>query len=189
MQILLTGLPYAIAAMVAAPLVVVVSTLIMSSAQRPAPSVLLFVLGAALLDLPIAAIVLVGFGPANTATGGKGLGPWIDVVVGLAFVALGIHAMREQEGEEQETKLRTRAQQIATSGAVGLVSAGMLAQVINIDAIVIMTGGMKEIASVSPPGTWTTAVLVLVVFSSSCWPPTICRSPCTRSRLAKLGTS
>jgi threonine/homoserine/homoserine lactone efflux protein len=163
MQILLASVPYAIAAMVAAPLVVVVSTLIVSNAQQPIARGSLFVLGAVLVDLPITLVVLLGFGTVNSATGGKGLGPVIDVIVGLAFVGLGIKALRGQDSAEHQATLRARAEQIANSAPKGLVLAGILAQLINVDAILIMMGGMKEIASASPSAPRSTVVAVVAI--------------------------
>jgi threonine/homoserine/homoserine lactone efflux protein len=163
MQVLLASVPYAIAAMVAAPLVVVVSTLIVSNAQQPIARGSLFVLGAVLVDMPIVVVVLLGFGAVNSATGGKGLGPVIDVIVGLAFVGLGLKALREQESAEHQAALRARAEQIASAAPKGLVLAGILAQLINVDAILIMVGGIKEIASASPSASWATVVAAVAI--------------------------
>jgi threonine/homoserine/homoserine lactone efflux protein len=162
---LLSGtLPYAVAAMLAAPLVPVLSAIIMDRARRPIPSTFFFILGALLLDVPLAAAIVVGVGFVETETGSKIISAWLDVAFGAAFMFLGVKAALERDTEAQHTMQRARAERIAQATPLGLIGAGILVQLFNADALIVMAEGMKGIDDLTPPPPAASEVATVVIF-------------------------
>jgi len=157
-------LPDAVAAMLAAPLVLVVSILIMSTAGRPMRNTLLFVAGAAVLDLCLAFLFLTLYGDVGLSSSNINYGAWIDTVVGVALLVFGIRAGLARRTPADSEAEDARFDKIARSNAKGLLLAGLAAQIINIDALVIMAGGMKEIAMTNPLPTQLEIALAVLIF-------------------------
>jgi threonine/homoserine/homoserine lactone efflux protein len=157
-------LPDAVAAMLAAPLVLVVSILIMSTASRPMRNTLLFVAGAAVLDVCLAFLFLTLYGDVGLSSSSINYGAWIDTVVGVALLVFGIRAGLARRTPADSEAEDARFDKIARSNAKGLLLAGLAAQIINIDALVIMAGGMKEIALTNPLPTQLEIALAVLIF-------------------------
>lgn len=157
-------LPDAFAAMLAAPLVLVVSILIMSTARQPIRSTLLFVAGATILDLFLAVAILTLYGDIGISAGTVNVSAWIDAVVGVALLVFGIRAGLARRSPADADVEGERMKQIATANTKGLLLAGVAAQLINIDVLAIMAGGMKEIATTSPPPNQLEIALTVCIF-------------------------
>jgi hypothetical protein len=74
-SILVSVLPYAVGAALAAPIVAVVTAVILSKSGRPIASSWVFVAGAATLDIVFATIVLVAFWEKEPAARPETWGP------------------------------------------------------------------------------------------------------------------
>jgi threonine/homoserine/homoserine lactone efflux protein len=139
------ALPYAFAAMLAAPAVLVVAALIVADSRTPEASVWAFVAGAALLDLAFAAL-LYGLLALTGSTGNSGFAALFDIAIGVIFLAFGLLALREEDSPVKRAADRDRIERVARGGLRSLLVAGVAVQVINSDALVMFAGGVKEVA-------------------------------------------
>jgi threonine/homoserine/homoserine lactone efflux protein len=157
-------LPYALGAAAAAPIVLVVSAVIVTKAKRPIAAGLAFVTGAVALDVVFAIIVLVIAEAAGADSSGRDLGAIVDTMLGAVFVILGVVAVFSKPSPEKEEAQRLRVEGFASSGFASLVKLGVAVQVINSDALVVYAAGLKEIPLADPAPGVATVVAVLVVF-------------------------
>jgi threonine/homoserine/homoserine lactone efflux protein len=137
-----------------------------------------FTAGAAALDVAFAAVLLVAAN-ASGAFGGGGSegGAIVDVVLGAVFLAIGIRAVFSSESPDQQASQRERIERAAAGGLRGMLITGIVAQVINIDALTVFTGAIKEAAeadvstpqAVVAPGI-ALAVMLTPTFRPSCTP-------------------
>jgi hypothetical protein len=163
-SLIVAELPYMIAAMLAAPIAIVVSAIILGKAEQPARSAILFVLGALLLNVVSAAMILGFYKAVGVDSGSGDASAWIDVVLGAVFGGLGIQAIFRHPGPEEQAGQRARIERIATAKAGALILGGVLVQVINVDAITMLAGGLKEIATEDPYPDPATVIVVVAVF-------------------------
>jgi hypothetical protein len=133
---------YGLAAALAAPIAIVVTALILGKSQRPLVSAWTFVAGAALLDVVFSTAILA----SGAFDGGGDAGAYVDVGLGLLFLAMGGLAMFGTESPEKDAARRARADGIATAPLGKLFLAGIAVQIINFDAIAVFGGALKEIA-------------------------------------------
>ena len=133
---------YGLAAALAAPIGVVVSSMILGKSQRPLPSAWTFVAGAALLDVVLATAIIA----SGAFDNGGDAGAYVDVGLGLLFLATGGVAIFAEESPEKEAARKARADGIATAPLAKLFLAGIAVQIINFDAIAVFGGALKEIA-------------------------------------------
>jgi threonine/homoserine/homoserine lactone efflux protein len=157
-------LPYALGAAAAAPIVLVVSAVIVTKAKRPIAAGLAFVTGAVALDVVFAIIVLVIAEAAGADSSSRDLGAIVDTMLGAVFVILGVVAVFSKPSPEKEEAQRLRVEGFASSGFGSLVKLGVAVQVINSDALVVYAAGLKEIPLADPAPGVATVVAVLVVF-------------------------
>lgn len=115
-SLILQTLPYAIAAMAAAPIVLVVSAVIVGKAQRPLRSASLFVLGAVLLDVLLAAALLAFYRAAGMDAGSGEVSAWIDSILGAGFLMLGVKAVFSHQTPDEQATQRARVESLATAG-------------------------------------------------------------------------
>jgi threonine/homoserine/homoserine lactone efflux protein len=157
--------PYAIAAMAAAPIVLVISAVIIGKAERPIRSATLFVLGAMILDVVFAALILVIYREAGVDSGSEDVSAWIDTILGVLFLGLGIKALFSHPSPEERASQRERVEKLATAQAAGLLLGGVAVQIINADALTVFASGLKEIATADPyPAVFFTIIVVVAVF-------------------------
>jgi len=135
---------YGLAAAAAAPIAIVLSSLILAQSRRPLASVWVLTAGAALLDLVIIVIAVVVFGASDVGSGGDA-SAILDTILGALFLALGVMAVFSHESPEKDAAQRERAQRVASSPLPRMFLMGILVQVINIDAIAVFGVGVKEI--------------------------------------------
>ena len=134
---------YGLAAAFAAPIAAVVSALILGESKRPVVSAWTFVAGAAFLDILFSVVVLAS-GIADVSSDASA---WIDAGLGVLFLGMGILAVFSSETPEKDAARRARADKIASSNLSALFLAGIAVQLINIDAIAVFGGALKEIAT------------------------------------------
>jgi threonine/homoserine/homoserine lactone efflux protein len=146
-ELILNVLPYGLAAALAAPVVAVVTAMILSKSERPLLSALTFTAGAAALDV-VYIVVLFALASASGAfeTGSSTGGAIVDLVLGAIFLALGIKALFDHESPEKDAARRDRVDRAASAGLKGMLITGVVAQVINIDAMAVFAGAIKETA-------------------------------------------
>jgi Sap, sulfolipid-1-addressing protein len=147
-SLLLNVLPYALAAAAAAPAVAVVTALILARSERPIVSAWAFTAGAASLDVVFSVAALAALEGAN-AQGNGDVGALVDCVLGALFLGLAVMAIFSKETPEKEAARRARAESVASGGIRTMLIAGVVAQVINFDAIAMFAGGLKEVAEAS----------------------------------------
>jgi Sap, sulfolipid-1-addressing protein len=150
---------YGLAAAFAAPIAAVVSALILGNSKTPIGSALLFVAGAAFLDIVFAAVVLAILGPSFN---GGDAAAFIDIGLGVIFVALGVLAVLERPDPARDAAQRERAVRLTSAGPSRMIVAGIVVQVINFDAIAVVAGAMKDIAAA---GLTATGVIVAAAFA------------------------
>jgi threonine/homoserine/homoserine lactone efflux protein len=155
---------YGGAAAFAAPAAAVVTAFILGKSARPLTSAVAFVVGAALLDIAVAVVLLVllgdRFGEESDA------GAYVDIVLGVIFLAIGVLAVFQHESREKEEAQRKRVERLAVAGLGTMAAAGLVVQIINIDAIAVMSGGLKELAEAALGGVaaaFAVAFLLLVM--------------------------
>jgi threonine/homoserine/homoserine lactone efflux protein len=161
-DLILNVMPYALAAAAAAPVVAVVTAVILAQSRRPLLSAWVFTAGAAALVIVFAVVALaIAGGSGAFDNGNSEAGAIVDLVLGAVFLALGILAIFSSEDEEKENAQREQVQRVATAGLGGMLVAGVVAQVINVDALAVFTGALKEIAEADVSiGEGAVAVLV-----------------------------
>jgi threonine/homoserine/homoserine lactone efflux protein len=157
-------LPYALGAMAAAPIVLVVSAVIVTKAKRPVASGLAFVSGAVFLDVVFAIIILIIAEAAGVDSGSGDLGAIVDTVLGALFVILGLVAVFSKPSPEKEAAQRLRVEGFASANFASLFKIGLAVQLINSDALVVYAAGIKEIPLAEPPPGIGAVVAVLIVF-------------------------
>ncbi len=157
-------LPYALGAAAAAPIVLVVSAVIVTKAKRPIAAGLAFVFGAVALDVVFAIIILWIAEATGTDSSSGELGAVVDTMLGAIFVILGIVAVFSKPSPEKEEANRRRVEGFASSGFGSLLKLGVAVQVINSDALVVYAAGLKEIPLADPEPGAATVVIVLIVF-------------------------
>lgn len=162
-SLLLSTLPYAVAAAFAAPIVLVISAIILGKAQRPLFSVFAFTAAAGSLDAAFAAIVLIVFWGSADGAGGDG-GAVIDIALGVLFVGMGIMAIFQHDSPERDAARRQRIDGFLGQGLRGVIILGFVAQIINFDAIAVFGGGLKEIIADQPP-VWQAVAVVAVMLA------------------------
>ena len=162
-EVLISALPYAVAAMLAAPIVVVVSAVIVSQAERPVAAALAFVLGAVALDVVFSGAFLWVAKLVGVESGKETAAAWIDTGLGVGFIVLGLVALVAKESPEKEAAQRARVDRLARASTSALVGAGVAVQLLNADALAALAGGLKEIAVAVPAPSSLTATVVVVV--------------------------
>jgi hypothetical protein len=135
---------YGLAAAAAAPIALVLSSLILAQSKSPVASVWVFTAGAALLDALVIAVALVVFGASDLESGGDA-SAYLDVALGGLFFLVGVLAIFQRESPEKNAKQRQRAQRVASAPLPRMLVMGVLVQVINIDAMAVLGVGLKEI--------------------------------------------
>ena len=157
-------LPYTLGAMAAAPIVLVVSAVIVTKAKRPVAAGMAFVMGAVALDVVFAIIILWIAEAAGADSSSGDLGAIVDTILGGIFVILGVLAVFSKPSPEKEEANRRRVEGFASSGFGSLFKLGVAVQVINSDALVVYAAGLKEIPLADPAPGIATVVVVLVLF-------------------------
>ena len=160
-DLLLSTLPYAVAAALAAPVVLVISAIVLGKAQRPLFSVFAFTAAAGSLDAVFAAIILIVFWGNGDDAGGDA-GAVIDLALGVLFVGLGIMAIFQKDSPERDAARRARIDGFLGQGLRGVIILGFVAQIVNFDALAVFGGGLKEIIADQPP-VWQAVVVVAVM--------------------------
>jgi Sap, sulfolipid-1-addressing protein len=152
---------YGLAAAAAAPVAAVVTAFILGKSARPLPSAFAFVGGALILDLAFSLIVLLILGPS--IQGGGDIGAYIDVALGAIFLILGVQAVFEHDTPDQQAAQRARVERLATARLVTMIGAGVVVQIINIDALAVMAGGLKEILEATLSDSESTVALIILL--------------------------
>jgi threonine/homoserine/homoserine lactone efflux protein len=163
---------YGLAAALAAPIAAVVSALILGVSKRPVASAWTFVAGAAFLDIGFS-VVMLASGLLDVSSDASA---WIDAGLGVLFLVMGILAVFSSETPEKDEARRARANKVASSNLSALFLAGLAVQIINIDAIAVFTGALKDIsrADLSTAGTvFVTAFGLAIMLSVYYAPPAI----------------
>jgi threonine/homoserine/homoserine lactone efflux protein len=128
----------------------VVTALILAKSSRPLLSALLFTAGAAALDIIFAAGLFVAANASGAFDeGGSTAGTIVDIVLGAVFLAIGVKALVTRESPEQQASQRERIERVATGGLRTMLLSGVAAQVVNVDAMTVFTGAIKEAAEAS----------------------------------------
>jgi hypothetical protein len=135
---------YGLAAAAVAPLALVIAALIVSRSERPITSTLVFSAGAALLAGAVATLELVILAESDIREGGT-FGALIDLAIGGLFLVLGLAAVRSRPTAERDAARRAQAERAASGGSRAMFITGLLAQLLNIDSLAVMSGGLKEI--------------------------------------------
>ena len=162
---------YGLAAALAAPLAAVVSALILGVSKRPVASAWTFVAGAAFLDVGFSAVMLAS-GLLDVSSDASA---WIDAGLGVLFLVMGILAVISSETPEKDAARRERANRIASSNLSALFLAGIAVQLINIDAIAVFAGALKDIAraDLSTAGTVFATLFGLAIMLSVYYGPAV----------------
>lgn len=144
-SVLVSFLPYAIAAACAAPIVAVVTAFILAQSDRPIAGSWIFTAGAAFVVTIVSVVILVAFWGTNTADDSSDTSAYIDIGLGTIFLALGILAIFGHETADKDTARRARMKGLASGNLPRLFVVGIMAQFINIDALSMFAAGLKEI--------------------------------------------
>jgi hypothetical protein len=146
-ELILNVLPYGLAAAAAAPIVAVVTALILARSRRPLLSAWVFTAGAAALDIAFAVALLIAANASGAFEGGDSEGgAVVDVVLGAVFLAIGIKAIFSRESPEKQASQRERIERAAAGGLRTMLITGLAAQVINLDAMTVFAGAIKEVS-------------------------------------------
>lgn len=145
-SLLVSLVPYGLAAAAAAPAAAVFAALVLSQAKRPVVAGWVFVAGAAGFDALFAVIVLAALNAVG-ADSTSDIGDWIDVILGILFLLLGLSAVFTKDSPEKDEKRRARATDLASSDLKKLVVVGIIVQIVNADALAVSAGGLKEITA------------------------------------------
>ena len=154
-------LPYAIAALLAAPFMAVVAAFVLSLSKRPLAAGWIFIGGAAALDLVFGFAIYSLFAYSGILGTGDIGGIVVDMLLGLIFLLLGIKALFTRESPEKAQSRRKRIQKMASGGLGAIFVLGVLGQIVNSDALAIFAGGMKQIA-ITKVAFWEAAVGILI---------------------------
>lgn len=145
-ELLVSIIPYGLAAAVAAPASAIVSALVLGQAKRAILSASLFVLGAFILDGLVAVLILSLMEASGQFTGGAEIADWVDALLGVIFVGIGITAVFQTESPEKSAAQRARIEGLISSGYTKLFLLGVVVAIVNSDSLAVMSGGLKEIA-------------------------------------------
>jgi threonine/homoserine/homoserine lactone efflux protein len=157
-------LPYGLAAAAAAPIVAVVSAVILAESKRPILSAWVFTAGAAALDIVYTVAILAAAEASGAFDGGSDAGAIVDLALGAIFLVLGVSAVLTHPDPEKEEAQQKRIRRAAAAGLGGMLVTGVIAQLINVDALAVYTGALKEVAE-SSVSTGEGAVAVLVALA------------------------
>lgn len=138
-------MPYAVAAAAAAPIVAVVTAVILAEGKQPVLGGWVFTLGAGLLDLAVAVVILVAFWGSNPSGSGSDIGAYIDTALGVLFLALGVSAVISKDTSDKDAARRRRVESAGAASLKGVFLLGIGAQIVNIDAMSVFTAGLKEV--------------------------------------------
>ena len=158
-DLLLQMLLYGLAAFAAAPVAIVVSALILGKSQRPQASAWTFTAGAASLDVVLIVVVLAVLAATGAVDDGGDVSAYLDVGLGALFLAMGLLALFSKDSPEKDAARQARAEGIASARLPKLFAAGILVQLINIDAMAVFGVGLKEV----PAADVSTAEAVVAV--------------------------
>ena len=145
-ELLVAIIPYGLAAALAAPASAIVSALVLGQAKRAILSACLFVLGALILDGLVAVVILSLMEASGQFTDGADIADWVDALLGLIFVGIGITAVFQTESPEKSAAQRARIEGLISSGYKKLFLLGVIVAIVNSDSLAVMSGGLKEIA-------------------------------------------
>ena len=134
---------YGLAAAAAAPIALVVTALILGVSKRPVVSAWTFVAGAAFIDVLFSVVVLAS-GIVDVSSDASA---WIDTGLGVLFLVMGTFAVFSTETPEKDAARRARAQKVASANLSALFLYGIAVQLVNIDAIAVFGGALKDIAT------------------------------------------
>jgi threonine/homoserine/homoserine lactone efflux protein len=160
-ELVLNMLPYALAAAAAAPIVAVVTSVILAESRRPLLSAWTFTAGAAGLVLLFSVAVLAIAAASGVDEGSSDVGAIVDLTLGVVFLGLGLIAVFSTPDPEKEAAQRQRIREAARGGLRTMLITGIVAQVINIDALAVYVGALKE-AAVSDVSNAAATVAILV---------------------------
>ena len=110
---ILSILPYALAAACAAPIVAVVTAVILSKSSRPVPGGIVFTAGAGSLDAVVATVILVAFWGTDASTSGSDIGAYIDTGLGVLFLTIGVLAIFAKDTPEKDVGRKRRVDHAA----------------------------------------------------------------------------
>jgi Sap, sulfolipid-1-addressing protein len=144
-DLLLQMLLYGLAAFAAAPIAIVVSALILGKSRRPQASAWTFTAGAAFLDVVLIVVVLAVLAATGAVDDGGDASAYLDVGLGALFLAMGLLALFSKDSPEKDAARKARAEKIASARLPALFAAGILVQLINIDAMAVFGVGLKEV--------------------------------------------
>lgn len=145
-ELILNVLPYGLAAALAAPIVAVVTAVILSKSERPLLSAWTFTAGAAGLDIVYTLGLLALANASGAFEGSSNGGAIVDLVLGAIFLTLGVQAILSQESPERDAARRERVDRAGSAGLRGMLITGVVAQIINVDAMAVFAGAIKETA-------------------------------------------
>ncbi len=162
---ILSILPYALAAACAAPIVAVVTAVILSKSSRPVPGGIVFTAGAGSLDAVVATVILVAFWGTDASTSGSDIGAYIDTGLGVLFLTIGVLAIFAKDTPEKDAARRRRVEHAASASLGRLFVVGIAAQILNFDALTVFAAGLKEILGedLSPSGAAVVVAVAIVV--------------------------
>ncbi len=163
----LSIMPYAVAAAAAAPIVAVVTAVILADGQRPVLGGWVFTLGAGTLDAVVATVIIVAFWGSDPSSSGSDIGAYIDVVLGVLFLALGVSAVISKDSPDKEAARRRRVESAGAASMQGVFLLGIGAQILNVDALSVFAAGLKEVfaqdASAAQAVVMVTVALVVML--------------------------
>jgi threonine/homoserine/homoserine lactone efflux protein len=145
-ELLVALIPYGLAAALAAPASAIVSALVLGQAKRAILSASMFVLGAFILDGLVAVVILSLMEASGQFTDGADIAAWVDALLGVIFVGIGISAVFQTESPEKSAAQRARIEGLISSGYKKLFVLGVIVAIVNSDSLAVMSGGLKEIA-------------------------------------------
>ncbi len=161
---ILNVLPYAIAAALAAPVVAVITAIILAESKRPLVSAWAFTAGAAALVIAFSIALLAVASASGVDEGSSDVGAIVDLVLGAIFLGFGVLAVFSKPDAEKEAAQEKRIRKVASGGLGAMLATGIVAQVINVDALVVYVGALKEVA-VADVSTVEAIIAVLVAIA------------------------
>ena len=108
-DVVVSILPYGLAAAAAAPAAAVVSALILGQAKRKILSALIFVCGALLIDAGVGILILSLMEASGEFTDGADIAAWVDALLGVIFVGIGVMAIFQTESPEKSAAQRAES--------------------------------------------------------------------------------
>jgi len=126
-------------------MVAVVTAFILAQSDRPIAGSWIFTGGAAFLVTVVSTVILLALWGTNPADSSSDVSAYVDIGLGTIFLVLGILAIFGNETPEKETARRARLKGLASANLARLFAVGIIAQVINFDALTVFSAGLKEI--------------------------------------------